>query len=267
MPLGIGDPAPQFTAVDVISGQTYKLSDYAGQVVMLIFSGPSWCPPCKFEAPVLEDLWQTFKGSISPPRVQFLMLSVNDTPEAYKQAVEDFGLTFPALLNPRQTITDQYKVVGVPTLYVVDTEQKICAVKVGASPPADELYQELYALLIGCGAKEPIKAADLSRWRAVVSILFGVTQDGGGLAVTPGGRPVPIDPWGPLMRMAPEKRDLYTNLAIAELTSSLRDDVAAGEIRAAALRSASAAMRSIAAKGALQAPLEGKTFELRGKKR
>jgi hypothetical protein len=69
------------------------------------------------------------------------------------------------------------------------------------------------------------------------------------------------------MRMAPEKRDLYTNLAIAELTSSLQDDVAAGEIRAAALRSASAAMRSIAAKGAVQAPLEGKTFELRGKKR
>jgi peroxiredoxin len=267
---GIGDPAPQFSAVDVIDGQTHALSDYAGQVVLLIFSGPSWCAPCQFEAPVLEELWQTFKGSFNIPRVQLLMVScfANEAPPAFKQAVQGFGLTFPALLNPNQTITNLYGVNAAPTLFVIDTEQKICAMKVGISPPAETEYEELYGLLIGCGAAEPKRPLlDLSRWRAIVTILFGVTQDGGGLVLTPGGKPLPIDPWGPLLRMAPEKRDLYTNLAIAELTTSLRDDAAAGEIRAAALRSAEGAMRTIVAKGTAQAPLAGKTFELRGKKR
>jgi probable HAF family extracellular repeat protein len=33
---------------------------------------------------------------------------------------------------------------------------------------------------------------------AYIMILFGVTKDGGGLGITPGGKPKPIDPWGPL---------------------------------------------------------------------
>lgn len=260
MPLNIGDPAPQFTAVDVIDGQTHSLSDYAGQVVLLVFSGPSWCGPCIFEAPILEELWQTFKSSYLLPKVKFLMIScceAQESPDAFKQAVQNLGLTFPALLNPNNTISNLYGVGGVPSLFVVDTEQKICAKESGASPPAEAVYEEIFNMLIGCGVPVPHTLPDLSRWRAIVTILFGVIQDGGGLAVTPGGKPIPIDPWGPLRRMAAEKRDLYTSLAIAELTGSLKDGAAAYEIRTAALRSAEAAMRTIVAKGSIPPPEAG----------
>ena len=36
-------------------------------------------------------------------------------------------------------------------------------------------------------------------------ILFGGTQDGGGLGLTPGGKPIPIDPWGPLSKCQPKR--------------------------------------------------------------
>jgi len=58
----------------------------------------------------------------------------------------------------------------------------------------------------------------LDKWEAVVQILFGVVNDGGGLVITPGGRPIPIDPWGPL-RLAAPKRDILIGLAITELGS------------------------------------------------
>jgi peroxiredoxin len=251
----IGDPAPQFSAVDVITGETHSLSDYEGQVVLLIFSGPSWCPPCQFEAPILVDLWNDFDGSFASPKVQFLMISCfdNESPQQFETAVENFGITFPALLNPNQAITEQYEVTRVPSLFVVNTEQKICNKHVGAGPPADAVHDHIYNMLIGCGAAEPksIKT-DLGKWAAVMTILFGVTQDGGGLGITPGGKPIPIDPWGPFMRLSAEKKELLLQLAISEMAKGVKDYKTANGIETMALKGAQASMKRIIETNALQ---------------
>jgi Lysyl oxidase len=66
----------------------------------------------------------------------------------------------------------------------------------------------------------------------VVSILFGVTNDGGGLVISPDGVPIPIDPWGPLFgRSAVAVRDLVAGQAIAQLASIISDPGVAEELR------------------------------------
>jgi cytochrome c biogenesis protein CcmG, thiol:disulfide interchange protein DsbE len=260
MPLNIGDPAPNLTLKDVLTGQTHSLSDYADQTVLLIFSGPSWCGPCKFEAPVLEELWQVFGVGFS--KTQFLMVSVGETEQSYKTAVQNFGLTFPCLYDPNNTdpnnsLWTKYLVEGVPTVYVINGEQKVCNFHVGVISPADALYTELSNMLINCGAsfKQQVPVVDTSRWAAVVTVLFGVIQDGGGVVFPPGGRPIHIGPWGPLLRMSPEKKNVLMNLAISEMTKSVGDARTAGEIERAALRSAEASMKKLVAQ-ASQKPLE-----------
>ncbi len=37
--VNIGDPAPDFTGQDVVGGQTFKLSDHFGKVIVLAFVG------------------------------------------------------------------------------------------------------------------------------------------------------------------------------------------------------------------------------------
>ncbi len=70
---------------------------------------------------------------------------------------------------------------------------------------------------------------DLSRWVAVATILFGVIQDGGGVIIV-GGKPIPIDPWGPLRHSlwaamsnphdaSPAMRDTIVGLAMDHLSS------------------------------------------------
>jgi hypothetical protein len=52
-------------------------------------------------------------------------------------------------------------------------------------------------------------------------LLLGVIQDAGSIGITYGGKPIPIDPLGPLL--PPEKRDILTTLALGEFGSLLND--------------------------------------------
>jgi len=81
-----------------------------------------------------------------------------------------------------------------------------------------------------------IDALDTSKWAAVATILFGVIQDGGGVIIV-GGKPIPIDPWGPLRHSLwaalqnprdahPAVRDVLVGTALLQLSSL----VSSGEI-------------------------------------
>lgn len=86
---------------------------------------------------------------------------------------------------------------------------------------------------------------DFRRWVAVVAILFGVVNDGGGVVWKPGTGPIPIDPWGP-MKLQPYQRDVLAGLAATELAKLASDEASRKELTTAALKSISRAV----AKGA-----------------
>jgi len=183
MTLPIGTVAPPFTGTDAITNKTVSLADYDGKCVLLAFAGLTWCPPCKAEAPVLAAMAQSY------PDVQFLYVSVEDNASSLPAAIQQFGITFPVLVSPG---TDTlYGVDGVPTLYMLDKTHTVTAVHVGIpdTNPAD--IQSAIADALGscnCASGPP----GIHRyWATVVTILFGVIQDGGGLVLTPGGHPIP----------------------------------------------------------------------------
>ncbi len=97
----------------------------------------------------------------------------------------------------------------------------------------------------------PRDPLDVSSWGAVASVLFGVIQDGGGV-VTVAGKPVPIDPWGPLRtslwaaladprRARPEVRDVLATMATLRLATLLSDGETKDDLVAAATKALDAA--------------------------
>src|SRR5258705_202705 len=64
----VGEVAPDIDGADV-DGNRFKLSDYRGQVVALVFWG-TWCPPCKAELPHEQALVNRLRGQ------PFTLLSV-----------------------------------------------------------------------------------------------------------------------------------------------------------------------------------------------
>ena len=56
-----GQPAPDFTLKD-LDGKTWKLSDLKGKKIVMIDFWATWCNICKREMPILQKVYQEYKG-------------------------------------------------------------------------------------------------------------------------------------------------------------------------------------------------------------
>jgi len=244
--LNIGDQAPPFSGHDVVTGLPFDLNDHLGQIVVVGFSGLTWCPPCQFEAPILQDLWAEVK--YCQQKVQFVMISVNDPldGQALKNAIQIFGLTMPFLIDP--TIPVNYKVDAVPTLYILDAQHKVCNFSIGVGPDPVALKNEISQKLKDCGMGECRSPLTVDIWAAIRIILFigDATGDGGGIGITPGGGPpIHIDPNGPPTTLGREQKDIIYSLAINQLASSISDRTSRIETQESALKLLDRSVKSL----------------------
>lgn len=91
---------------------------------------------------------------------------------------------------------------------------------------------------------------DWRKYATLIYILFGVIQDGGGLGLTPGGHPVPIDPWGPLMSvLEPGTKQALIGLLVRELGALVEDPVGAKAMEALGAALVRTAMRQMGTPG------------------
>ena len=67
--------APDFE-IETFGGETLRLSDLNGKVVVLNFWA-SWCPPCRWEMPFFETMWQEYRDR----DVVFVGIAMSDTLE------------------------------------------------------------------------------------------------------------------------------------------------------------------------------------------
>jgi peroxiredoxin len=137
-----GFKVPSFTLPD-INGKEVSLSDQRGKVV-LVNVWATWCPPCRREMPSMQRLYEKFKGK------NFEILAVSIDSEG-REAVEPFmrkmNLTFPALLDPGETIRSLYGITGVPESFIIDQQgilvEKIIGPINWATPEVFRFIQDL----------------------------------------------------------------------------------------------------------------------------
>jgi cytochrome c biogenesis protein CcmG, thiol:disulfide interchange protein DsbE len=116
-----GPAAPDF-ALASTAGTNYRLSEYRGEVVALVFWA-SWCGDCRAELERFERLRRTYAS------VGFNVLGVNlDTEPGRAAALAGAaGIGYPVLLDEGQDVSRTYRADDLPLIVLIDRHGAIRA--------------------------------------------------------------------------------------------------------------------------------------------
>ena len=121
--LNKGDLAPDITMTN-LDGEEVKLSDFRGKKVVLNFWA-TWCPPCRAEMPHMQKYYEENKEEQNLEIIGFNMTFSGDSIEKVEQFIESYKLTFPIFTTFDDNVTNQYKVMYMPTTYIIDEAGRI----------------------------------------------------------------------------------------------------------------------------------------------
>lgn len=91
----------------------------------------SWCIPCKQEAPTLAALERTYGR-----RVRFLGVNVEDTRADARAFERRYRIRYPSVYDEPASMATKLRVIGLPTVLLVDGRGRIAALLIGKQTAA-----------------------------------------------------------------------------------------------------------------------------------
>lgn len=110
-------PAPD-VAFLAVTGDSVRLSDYRGQIVLLNFWG-SWCPPCLVEIPHLIEVQKVITelgGTIIGPAVD------SGGVEDVRRFADQAGINYPVWMSDYPTAVGRFGAAGYPYTVLIDRD-------------------------------------------------------------------------------------------------------------------------------------------------
>jgi peroxiredoxin len=118
----VGYFAPNFKLRN-IKGNYESLDSYRGGVVVLNFWA-TWCAPCRIEMPSFEKLYRRYRSE----GVTVLAITLDKNSEnKIKSFVDEYGLSFPILLDEKGEVERLYPSMTIPFTYIIDRQGRIVA--------------------------------------------------------------------------------------------------------------------------------------------
>ena len=133
--------APDFSLTS-FDGETLILSELRGNVVVINIWA-SWCPPCRDEAPYLEETWRKYQDQ----GVVFIGVDYADTEKEALAYIEEFDITYFNGPDLGTRISQAYNMQGVPETFFVAKNGELRGNHIGPlfPPTLDEKIEELLA--------------------------------------------------------------------------------------------------------------------------
>jgi peroxiredoxin len=137
----VGSLAPDFRLA-TLDGENISLADLQGKNVLINYWA-TWCPPCLNELTALENIQSQFEGQ------DFVVVTINgieqDNLGDVQATVQEYGITFPVLLDENEAFWDAYRILFLPTSIYIDELGIIRFIKFGEQSQAEfaDMIQQL----------------------------------------------------------------------------------------------------------------------------
>jgi thiol-disulfide isomerase/thioredoxin len=130
-----GDALPGGQLATDLNGEPVSFTDFSGKGMVVNFWA-TWCPPCRREMPLLEEIYDKYKSQ----NIVVIGVSVDSARDTAKKYVESVGVSYPVWGNVARNgngaaratrLSSMFGVVGFPTTFFVDANGIIQSSYVG----------------------------------------------------------------------------------------------------------------------------------------
>jgi cytochrome c biogenesis protein CcmG/thiol:disulfide interchange protein DsbE len=133
--------APEFSGVDLVSGELVSNESVRGKIVMVDFWS-SWCAACRIEATDLAEVYHEYADA----PVEFVGLAIWDEVGDTLRYLDRYGVTYLNILDERGVSAVEFGVRGVPEKYFLD-ENGVILRKVNGPVSKEQLREIIDGLL------------------------------------------------------------------------------------------------------------------------
>jgi len=118
----IGQLAPDFT-LGTLSGRDETMSLICSGQPAMIFFWATWCPHCRRQ---LTELTQQ-RADIEGKGIKVILVDVGEDLRKVKAYFNAKNISFDTFLDQDGVEADNYKIIGVPTFFFINTEGTVVA--------------------------------------------------------------------------------------------------------------------------------------------
>ncbi len=93
---------------------SYDPAEFGKPVIVNFWA--EWCEPCRVEAPLLQDVWQEHGEDVIVIGIQTLDKGRQAAGRAF---IDEFGLTFPNVVDDDSRVGRNYGLFGVPETFFI----------------------------------------------------------------------------------------------------------------------------------------------------
>jgi peroxiredoxin len=141
----VGDPAPAAYGAPTLAGDTVRLAQLRGTPVMLNVWA-TWCAPCREEMPGLQALHERYGAR--GLRVVAVSVDARGSESTIETFIREYGITFTILHDVAEDVSRQFRTLGVPETFLIDSDGVIAHRWIGKFDPiAADVTARVEALL------------------------------------------------------------------------------------------------------------------------